>query len=421
MTGLLDSAGNYVAWYEYDAFGKVMTEGGSLKDANPIRFSTQYTDDETGLVYYGFRFYDPSKGRFLTRDPIGEAGGLNLYRFVGNDPVGRVDVWGLSGDGFEHEWQYADFIKGGQYANEGYFDGIISHQVSAGPQTYYIEYEGTVCQVAENALEAFNGVIRAAQSPSYNSSTGNTGKPEFVQSFVGSAGGDLMALPLVQIGIMATDSTVRLLNQPSLSSYLDDWSRSQRDVGVGAPGFAEGLIPIWGSARSAVNDFQNGRWGWGIFNTAMAVSDVFLVKSLVTGLAKGAVLGGSKAMTGAARSSSQRVSVLGSYQPHRGRTYVQFAEEIGARRFALPDDKFLKLVQRAEKVHGNPLHYNQLYLDSIVKRGDLVRLNISLPEMNAILQSSSNAFRTLRWEIDDLLGRGISWGDDLMSLVSPAR
>ena len=51
------------------------------------------------------------------------------------------------------------------------------------------------------------------------------------------------------------------------------------------------MIPIWGSARAAVDDFQNGRWGWGIFNSVMAVSDVFLVKSLVTAVGKVAVRG----------------------------------------------------------------------------------------------------------------------------------
>ena len=110
LTSLLDgSTGQYVAWYEYDAFGKRESVGGTMAEANPIGFSTQYTDRETGLVYYGFRFYDPSKGRLgscghvassrssvLNRDPIGEAGGRNLYRFVGNDPIGRVDKWGLA-------------------------------------------------------------------------------------------------------------------------------------------------------------------------------------------------------------------------------------------------------------------------------------------------------------------------------------
>ncbi len=55
---------------------------------------------------------------------------------------------------------------------------------------------------------------------------------------------------------------------------------------VGAPGFGESLIPVWGSGRAAINDFQEGRWGWGLFNAAMAVSDIFLVKALVVGAGK---------------------------------------------------------------------------------------------------------------------------------------
>ncbi len=57
---------------------------------------------------------------------------------------------------------------------------------------------------------------------------------------------------------------------------------------VSAPGFGEGFIPIWGSGRQAINDFQNGSYWWAGFNTGMAVSDVFLVKSIVTGIGKGA-------------------------------------------------------------------------------------------------------------------------------------
>jgi hypothetical protein len=63
---------------------------------------------------------------------------------------------------------------------------------------------------------------------------------------------------------------------------------------VGAPGLGESLIPIWGSGRAAINDFQEGRWGWGLVNTALAVSDVFLVKSLVTAGGKLVVKGGAK-------------------------------------------------------------------------------------------------------------------------------
>ncbi|HTM09324.1 MAG TPA: RHS repeat-associated core domain-containing protein, partial [Verrucomicrobiae bacterium] len=54
-----------------------------------------------------------------------------------------------------------------------------------------------------------------------------------------------------------------------------------------APGFWEGMIPIWGSGKQAINDFEQGKWGWGTFNTAMAVSDVFLVKAAGSAVGKG--------------------------------------------------------------------------------------------------------------------------------------
>ena len=52
---------------------------------------------ETGLIYYGHRYYDPRQGRFINRDPIEEEGGINLYRFVGNSPVNGMDFLGLCG------------------------------------------------------------------------------------------------------------------------------------------------------------------------------------------------------------------------------------------------------------------------------------------------------------------------------------
>jgi hypothetical protein len=68
----------------------------------------------------------------------------------------------------------------------------------------------------------------------------------------------------------------------------------QASKAVGAPGFWESLIPVWGSARAAINDFQTGHWGWGLFNSALAISDVFLVKSAITVIGKVAVAGVAK-------------------------------------------------------------------------------------------------------------------------------
>jgi len=63
-------------------------------------FSTKYTDSETGLVYYGYRYYSPELGRWPNRDPVGEQGGLNLYGFFHNDLLSSFDPLGMKGYDF---------------------------------------------------------------------------------------------------------------------------------------------------------------------------------------------------------------------------------------------------------------------------------------------------------------------------------
>ncbi len=93
---LVDAAdGALAAHYEYDPFGNLLTASGPDADNNPFRFSTKYFDTETGLYYYGYRYYAPELGRWITRDPIGEQGGINLYAFVENAPVSHLDYRGL--------------------------------------------------------------------------------------------------------------------------------------------------------------------------------------------------------------------------------------------------------------------------------------------------------------------------------------
>ena len=92
------------AHYEYDAYGNVLVQSGSYASANPYRFSTKPWDDETGLGYWGQRYYDPRLGRWINHDPIGELGGLNLYAYVFNDPIGVVDPLGRLSLAGPWEW-----------------------------------------------------------------------------------------------------------------------------------------------------------------------------------------------------------------------------------------------------------------------------------------------------------------------------
>ena len=65
---------------------------------NPFRFSLEYFDEETELVYYNFRYYSPDLGRWLNRDPLGESGGFNLYAIAANNIINLIDYLGLGCD-----------------------------------------------------------------------------------------------------------------------------------------------------------------------------------------------------------------------------------------------------------------------------------------------------------------------------------
>lgn len=90
------AAPSLAAVYEYASFGEPLRAEilDTTVAANPFRFSSKYTDAESGLVYYGSRYYSAPLGRFVNRDPAEESGGLNLYGFVGNDPINHCDVLG---------------------------------------------------------------------------------------------------------------------------------------------------------------------------------------------------------------------------------------------------------------------------------------------------------------------------------------
>ena len=87
------STGSVVSSDVYDAYGTRSSTGGT----DPFGYGGQagyYTDSETGLVLCTHRYYSPGTGRWLTRDPMGYGGGVNLYGYVGNDPGNRVDPSG---------------------------------------------------------------------------------------------------------------------------------------------------------------------------------------------------------------------------------------------------------------------------------------------------------------------------------------
>lgn len=89
------SDGIVSANYGYGPFGELVVDTESSSEASPFKWSSKYLDAETGLVYYGYRYYSPQAGRWIGRDPAEEGGGINLYGFVRNAPIENFDAIGL--------------------------------------------------------------------------------------------------------------------------------------------------------------------------------------------------------------------------------------------------------------------------------------------------------------------------------------
>jgi RHS repeat-associated protein len=92
---LTDALCRPAAQYRYDAFGQTISATGPAAQLNRYRFSTKPMELASSLAYYGYRYYDPRTGRWPSRDPIEEMGGINIYTMTQNNAVGNTDALGL--------------------------------------------------------------------------------------------------------------------------------------------------------------------------------------------------------------------------------------------------------------------------------------------------------------------------------------
>ncbi|MEL7935528.1 RHS repeat-associated core domain-containing protein, partial [Pseudomonas delhiensis] len=182
-----DEDGKPVWQATYKAWGEV--EGYAAEEIEQnLRFQGQYFDAETGLHYNTFRYYDPVVGRFLTQDPIGLYGGINLFRFSPNpymwiDPLGLTMEWvdprtiNFSQRTISRN-NYAEIMKSGGWD----WERSPLHVIDVDGQL--VSYDNRRLDAALEAdLKKVSIIKESPDAPHPDSATGKTWKEKFQQRF----------------------------------------------------------------------------------------------------------------------------------------------------------------------------------------------------------------------------------------------
>jgi RHS repeat-associated protein len=161
---LLDATGTLSARYEYDPYGNIKVNEEATGKHNPFRFGTIYWEDDVGLYFYIFRPYDPRAARWLSRDPVGLSGGLNLYGFVKNDPVDLIDLYGLSDDHSPALGILFELGVGFDQTSGPHFMAAVTGSVSVS-SCDYLKLNGDV------SIRVYNGGLGAPKSAGFKTIT----------------------------------------------------------------------------------------------------------------------------------------------------------------------------------------------------------------------------------------------------------
>ena len=215
---LTDSTGNNApSLFRYDAFGgRTVTTSGNWSPTESLfagewGYQTEwsnYNEPGLGLQYLQERYYDPGVGRFISQDPIGLPGGLNLYGYAGNDPVNRLDPSGLQAE--EEPFRTPEEAKEDQDEFEALQDAIKRENERRFQQLLQrhgltpAQWNACVAEISKKLLgDPFNPGGKAL--PEFIAPRGFTSPGQF-QSFANrfrAAAGE----PLAPIGVRGSSTT----------------------------------------------------------------------------------------------------------------------------------------------------------------------------------------------------------------------
>ncbi len=274
VTALVDTSGNVVERYDYSPYGAVTV----LNPDFSVRGTSNYNvpnlwqgmryDATVGLYFTpSSRVVSPTLMRALQGDPLGLGPDNNDYRWEANGPTDTIDPSGM--------YPLYGGMSGGMGGGMGGMGGGMSGNRPPTTQPGgYGPYGGTA------GMPPGFGDYQGYQPTPTPPNAGGYGP-------YGGQGGDTELGGYQGLGYprrWPIDPGPQVPRDASWVIWLRNLFNKGEDTNpnsVGRPGFGESLIPVWGPAREGINDFQNGRYVWGTINIALAITDVFLVKTIV--------------------------------------------------------------------------------------------------------------------------------------------
>lgn len=296
LTTLLDATdGSIEAAYEYGPYGEALRSEGAYAKNNPFRFSTKYTDDETGLVYYGRRYYDPKDGRFVCRDPLEESGGINLMAFVANNAPNRWDYLGMYWD---TEWNsgsdyFDDMIQAQddmEWANDCEYDGDCDGRPSSsffltGPSRHTMAYEFDIRGENKPSTVQLDLDTGALTDSSRNLVTGIYGNGDLKTvrgtGVADASWGEITSLGTVENEPVPTAEFPTQLSRPERFSFADQGTLDR---------LSSAVQPTSGNPFNDIASGFGGSLGRAL-NTGAVVTPLFAGSSLL-------LLGGAQSIMG---------------------------------------------------------------------------------------------------------------------------
>ncbi len=299
-----DSDGNVISYEEYHPYGTT-----AYRSAKPrfdlslkrYRFTGKERDDETGLYYFGARYYAAWLGRWTSTDPAGFVDGLNLFRYARNSPVQFRDRAGLqsSGTGFKERGEakdrlypestpeeIAEFLRRrGKLLNNP--DPTNDVWVGSRERGYWnLGTEATVTPIGPSVGEEGSESPSSLVEPDPSAASVTPSPPQ------AASPGDSTSASLPTAESAGTASSAGSEGAPAAQPEEGFWKSIVS--GNKEAGFWKSLIPVIGSVQNANYHFSQGNWVRGIAYSLLAITDIFLVRSILTGAVKLLWKGGAK-------------------------------------------------------------------------------------------------------------------------------